>query len=177
LASTQQRRSFPIRVEQVVRSATDKAARKAKADSQQQSPATGKRRPGRPKGRKNSPEADVPLTPELLRITGMLDALVKLIAGFLPLTYLLLDGHFSHHNALQMARQSHLHLISKLRGDAALYLPYTGPYAGAVRIASMAASSMTTICQSSTSKRPLWKGISTPACTRRNCCPESLRNR
>ena len=29
-----------------------------------------------------------------------------------------------------MARQSHLHLISKLRCDAALYFPYTGPYAG-----------------------------------------------
>jgi putative transposase len=29
-----------------------------------------------------------------------------------------------------MARQSNLHLISKLRSDAPLYLPYTGPYAG-----------------------------------------------
>jgi putative transposase len=43
---------------------------------------------------------------------------------------LVLDGHFGHHNALQMARQHHLHLISKLRCDAALYFPYTGPYAG-----------------------------------------------
>src|SRR3989442_2976933 len=33
-------------------------------------------------------------------------------------------------NQVQMARQSHLHLISKLRCDAALYFPYTGPYAG-----------------------------------------------
>jgi hypothetical protein len=130
LVSTQQRRSFPIRVEQVVRSAAEKAASKATADAKKQTPATAKRRPGRPKGRKNTPKADVPLTPELLRITGMLDALLKLIAGFLPLTYLLLDGHFGHHNALQMVRQSPLHLISKLRCDAALYLPYTGPYAG-----------------------------------------------
>jgi hypothetical protein len=130
LVSTQQRRSFPIRVEQVVRSAAEKAASKARADAKQQTPVTAKRRPGRPKGRKNTPKADVPRPPELMRITGMLDALLKLIAGFLPLTYLLLDGHFGHHNALQMARQSHLHLISKLRCDAALYLPYTGPYAG-----------------------------------------------
>ena len=130
LVSTQQRRSFPIRVEQVVRSAAEKAASKARADAKQQTPATAKRRPGHPKGRKNTRKADVPRTPELMRITGMLDALLKLIAGFLPLTYLLLDGHFGHHNALQMARQSHLHLISKLRCDAALYLPYTGPYAG-----------------------------------------------
>jgi DDE superfamily endonuclease len=130
LVSTQQRRSFPVRVEQVVRSAAEKAASKAKADAKKPTPATAKRRPGRPKGRKNTPKADVPLTPELLRITGMLDALLKLIAGFLPLTYLLLDGHFGNHNALHMARQSNLHLISKLRCDAALYLPYTGLYAG-----------------------------------------------
>ena len=60
----------------------------------------------------------------------MLDALLQLIAGFVPLTYLVLDGHFGNHNALQMARQSTLHLISKLRCDAALYFPYAGPYAG-----------------------------------------------
>ena len=46
------------------------------------------------------------------------------------MTYVVLDGHFGNHNALQMARQSHLHLISKLRCDAALYFPYVGPYAG-----------------------------------------------
>jgi hypothetical protein len=41
-----------------------------------------------------------------------------------------LDGHFGTHNALHMARQCHLHLLSKLRHDAALYLPYEGSYAG-----------------------------------------------
>ncbi|OLE20808.1 MAG: hypothetical protein AUI36_34710 [Cyanobacteria bacterium 13_1_40CM_2_61_4] len=41
-----------------------------------------------------------------------------------------MDGHFGNHNAVQMARQRNLHLISKLRCDAALYFPYTGPYAG-----------------------------------------------
>jgi putative transposase len=56
--------------------------------------------------------------------------LLHLIAGGISLTYLVLDGHFGHHNALQMARQHNLHLISKLRCDAALYFPYAGPYAG-----------------------------------------------
>jgi len=130
LVSTQQRRSFPIRVEQVVRSDAEKAASKAKADAKKQTPSPAKRRPGRPKGSKNTPKADVTLTPELLRITGMLGALLKLVAGVVSLTYLVLDGHFGNHNALQMARQSNLHLISKLRGDAALYFPYCGPYAG-----------------------------------------------
>jgi putative transposase len=130
LVSTQQRRSFPIRVEQVVRSDAEKAASKAKAAAKKQAPSTAKRRPGRPTGSKNTPKADVTLTPELLRITGMLGALLKWIAGVVSLTYVVLDGHFGNHNALHRARQCGLHLISKLRCDAALYFPYVGPYAG-----------------------------------------------
>src|SRR2546425_8545004 len=130
LVSVKPRRSFPMRVEQVVRSAAEKAASKARADAKKQKPSTAKRRPGRPKGSKNTPKADGTCTPELCRITAMLDALLHLVAGLIPLTYLVLDGHFGNHNALHMAQQSHLHLISKLRYDAALYFPYTGPYAG-----------------------------------------------
>ena len=130
LVSTQARRAFPLRVEQVVRSDAEKAASKSKADAKKQKSSTDKRPPGRPQGSKNKPKRDVTLTPELCRITGMLDALLKLIAGFVPLTSLVLDGHFGNHNALQMARQNNLHLLSKLRYDAALYLPYAGPYAG-----------------------------------------------
>ena len=130
LVSTQQRRAFPIRVEQVVRSEAEKAASKAQAAAQKPTALCAKRRPGRPQGSKNKPKADGTLTPELARMTGWLDALLSLIAGVIPLTYLVLDGHFGNHNALYMARQHHLHLISKLRCDAALYFPYTGPYAG-----------------------------------------------
>jgi putative transposase len=129
LVSTQQRRSFPIRVEQVVRSDAEKAARQAKADAKQLS-SSPKRRPGRPKGSKNTTKSAVTLTPELSRITGMLGALLHMIAGVVSLTYVVLDGHFGHHNALAMAQQHNLHLISKLRCDAALYFPYAGPYAG-----------------------------------------------
>ena len=60
----------------------------------------------------------------------MLAALLQLVARLIPLRYLVLDGHFGNHNALHLARQCDLHLISKLRSDAALYFPYTGPYAG-----------------------------------------------
>jgi putative transposase len=52
------------------------------------------------------------------------------MAGFIPLTYLVLDGRFGNHPALHMLRQSSLHLISKLRSDSALYLPYDCPYQG-----------------------------------------------
>jgi putative transposase len=130
LVSVQKRRSFPMRIEQVVRSDAEKAARKAKAAAKPAKGAHTTRRPGRPKGSKNTPKAAATLTPELVRITAMLTALLQLIATVLTVTYLVLDGHFGNHNALQMARQCGLHLISKLRCDAALYFPYTGPYAG-----------------------------------------------
>jgi len=130
LVSTQQRRAFPIHVEQVVRSDADKAASKAKADAKKASSSRPKRRPGRPKGSKNTAKSAVTLTPELSRITGMLGALLHRIAGVVSLTYVVLDGHFGNHNALAMAQQHNLHLISKLRCDAALYFPSTGPYAG-----------------------------------------------
>jgi putative transposase len=130
LVSVQARRSFPMRVEQVVRSDAEKAASKAKAAAKKPKAPCAQRRPGRPKGSKTTPKANVTFTPELWRITGWLDALLHLIAGVVSLPYLVLDGHFGNHNALHMARQHNLHLISKLRYDAALYFPYTGPYAG-----------------------------------------------
>ena len=131
LVSTQQRRSFPLCIEQVVRSDAEKAAIKAKgAAKKQKAAATVKRRPGRPKGSKNTPKADGTRPPECVRITGMLDALLHRLAGVVSLTYLVLDGHFGNPNALQMAQEHHLHLLSKLRCDAALYFPYAGPYTG-----------------------------------------------
>src|SRR5712671_711137 len=123
LVSVQKRRSFPMRIAQVVRSDAEKAAKPPEG-------AQATRRPGRPKGSKNTTKAAATLTPELVRITAMLTALLQLITTVLSVTSLVLDGHFGNHNALHRARQCGLHLISKLRYDAALYFPYTGPYAG-----------------------------------------------
>lgn len=130
LVSVQKRRAFPMRVEQVVRSDAEKAASKAKAAAKKPKAPHTKRRPGRPKGSTNTNKATCTLTPELVRIKAILEALLRLITTVLSVTYLVLDGHFGNHNALQMVRQCRLHLISKLRCDAALYFPYTGPYAG-----------------------------------------------
>jgi putative transposase len=60
----------------------------------------------------------------------MIDALLHLIAKVIPLTSLVLDGHFGHHIAVRTAQQCQVHLISKLRSDSAWSLPYEGPYAG-----------------------------------------------
>src|SRR6476659_7013531 len=63
LVSLQQRRAFPLRVEQVVRSEAEKAASKAKAEAKKVKAPSAKRRPGRPKGSKSTPQADVTFTP------------------------------------------------------------------------------------------------------------------
>ena len=70
LVSTQQRCSFPLRVEQVVRSDAEKAASKTKAAAKKPKAPCDKRRPGRPKGSKNKPKADGTVTPELGRIAA-----------------------------------------------------------------------------------------------------------
>jgi putative transposase len=64
LVSVQERRSFPLRVEQVVRSDAENAASKAKARAKKPPPSPATRRLGRPKGSQNQAKADVTLTPE-----------------------------------------------------------------------------------------------------------------
>jgi putative transposase len=130
LISTTQRRSFPMAVEQVLRSAEEKAALAAKTAARSKAQAVPKRKPGRPKASSTKAKATVELSPELTRIQTMILQLLDRIGALLPLTYLVLDGHFGNNAALVMAQQCKLDLISKLRCDSALYLPYDGPYAG-----------------------------------------------
>jgi len=66
------------------------------------------------------------LTPYLLQIQTMLKSLLLLLGIDLCPVYCVMDGAFGNNNALQMVRQCSLHLISKLRHDAALYFPYEG---------------------------------------------------
>jgi putative transposase len=123
LVSVEQRHSFPIQIEQVIKSDIEKSSSSPTKEIKPQE----KRGRGRPKGSKNKNKTQVVLTSELLRIQKMIKSLFKLLAKFIPLTYLVLDGHFGNNNALQMARQVNLHIISKLRSDSALYIPYQHP--------------------------------------------------
>jgi putative transposase len=122
LVSIEQRHSFPVRIEQVMRPSPPPA----NATPPQTKPTAKKRGRGRPKGSKNKDKTAVRLNRELLHIKGMLTALFDLINGAIAPTYLALDGHFGNNYALQMTRQMGLHLVSKLRYDSALYLPYQG---------------------------------------------------
>jgi len=126
LISTKQRRSYPVCVEQMIRTAEEKAASKAKKQAKKAKPDSPKRKPGRPKGSRNKNKAEVALNPELQRIQKMLQSFLNTIQGTIRLTYLVLDGHFGNHPAFHMVRQCQLHLISKLRYDAALHFAYAG---------------------------------------------------
>ena len=126
LVGTQARRSYPMMVEQVIRTEAEKATAKTKKQRKKTQARTKKRQRGRPRGSKNKDKTQVELTPELERIKAMVLQQLTLINGEIPLAYLVLDGHFGNNNALQMTRQCGLHLISKLRHDAALFFPYAG---------------------------------------------------
>jgi hypothetical protein len=130
LISTTQRRSFPLLVEQVLRTPEEQAAARAKTGIPTASIQSPKRKPGRPKGSTTKAKTAVTLTPELTHIQTMIQALHTRIAGLIPLAYVVLDGHFGNHNALPMVVACNLQLISKLRADSAVYFPYDGPYAG-----------------------------------------------
>jgi putative transposase len=126
LVNVTQRRSYPLCVEQTVRSEVEKATCQAKKEAKKVKAAGPKRKPGRPKGSKNKKKSEVILTPELQRIQKMLKALLLRISPLLRPVYLAMDGHFGNYPAFQMVRQCELHLISKLRWDAALYFPWDG---------------------------------------------------
>jgi putative transposase len=130
LISIHKRHSFPIHLEQVLRTPEEKAVTRTKSPSKTSPTSKPKRKGGRPKGSTTKAKTALELTPELSRIQTMILGLLERIRSLLPLTYLVLDGHFGNNNALLMAQQCQLHLISKLRNDSALYLPYTGTYAG-----------------------------------------------
>lgn len=123
--------AYPVSVEQVVRTAEEKAAmataKAAKAAKKGTNDAP-RSRGGRPKGRKTQPKDQVTLTAELQRISATLTALLARMAGWVTVKYLVLDGHFGNNKTLCMVRQHHLHLISKLRADSALHQPYTGAH-------------------------------------------------
>lgn len=130
LVSVQQHHSYPLSMEQIIRSPEEKAASQAKKAEKKSMATEPKHKRGRPKGSKNKKKAEVSLNPELLRIQKMIKALLLLISSLLQPVYLALDGHFGNYPTYLMVRQCGLHLISKLRWDAALCFPFAGEYKG-----------------------------------------------
>jgi putative transposase len=117
LISVKKRTSYPVMTKQVIKAKEEKPVEKVKKQA-------GKR--GRPKGNTNKNRQEVELTPYLLQIRTMFKSLLLLLGVDLIPIYCVMDGAFGNNNALQTVRQCSLHLISKLRYDAALYFPYEG---------------------------------------------------
>ena len=122
LMSVKRRTSYPVMMEQHNKLHTEEPQEGCK----QKSPRTR----GRPKGSKNQNRREVTLSPYLGFVQETIRGLLKLVGDDLKVMYFVFDGAFGHNDALQMVRQLGLHLISKLRHDAALYFPYEGPYSG-----------------------------------------------
>jgi putative transposase len=122
LLSVKRRTSYPVVTEQVAK------AGEAAAPAQSTQKAKGQR--GRPPGSKNRNRRDVELSPSLRFLQEHIKSLLKQIGDACKVVYFIFDGELGHNDALQMVRQVGLHLVSKLRHNSALYLPYTGPYAG-----------------------------------------------
>lgn len=113
LVDVGQRRAYPLRVAQ-------------RLPAQAPDPVTPapKRGRGRPKGSKNHAKPTPVLSAELLLLATLLRAVLSLIAP-LSVKHLVLDGFFGTYPATWTVRDCGLHLISKLRHNAALYLPYS----------------------------------------------------
>ena len=131
LVSVKNRRSYPMMMEQIVRSnASANTDVSATEDQDNTQKAIAKQGPGRPKGSRNRNKKDVTLSNTLKQLQTMVKSFLQQMGDSIKLRYFVLDGYFGHNNALQMVSQCGLHLISKLRTDAALYYPPTTPYKG-----------------------------------------------
>jgi len=130
LVNVLEEHSYPLQVTQTVKSAEEKAASKARAEAKKVKKAAEKRKPGRPKGSKNKMKQEVTLNAELLRIQNALKSLLATIGTVLPLKYVVLDGHFGNYPGALMVKQLKLHLISKMRSDAALYPAFEKEHQG-----------------------------------------------
>jgi hypothetical protein len=130
LVNVREEHSYPMQTIQVVKSVEEKKASKAKAEAKKVKKAGEKKKPGRPKGSKNKNKQDVVLNPELLRIQKALKELLETVGATLALAYVVMDGHFGNYPSAFMIRCENLHLISKLRSNAALYTPFEGEHNG-----------------------------------------------
>jgi len=130
VVNVRKEQSHPLQVTQMVKSAEEKAASKAKAAAKKTRKAGEKGKSGRRKGSKNKDKQIVVLCPELVRIQTALLSVLETIGATIRLKYVVMDGHFGNYPSAYMVRQAQLHLISKLRHNAALYSAFVGEHPG-----------------------------------------------
>jgi len=122
LLQVETRESYPLVTEQLVRGDVQASAPKA---AQAKNP-----KPGRPKGSVSKNRKDVKLSPFQTQLQGCIRAALKLAEPDLGIVYFVYDGALGNNAGLQAVAQTGLRLISKLRHDSKLHLPYAGEYSG-----------------------------------------------
>jgi len=115
LIDVQQRRSYPLHIQQLLPTTKGEAS----------TPPTPKGQRGRPKGSKNYVKPDPILSSILCLLQGMLTTIQAQLTP-VHVNHIVLDGKFGNYPSTWAVQQSGLHIISKMRHDAALYLPYSG---------------------------------------------------
>ena len=120
---TVERKSYPLMVEQRIK---NEVSKKSQATKKKQPKASK----GRPEGSRNRNKREFKPSSELKQINEMLKVLLGLLRRFVKVRYLALDGHFGHNQAVLLAQQNELELISKLRRDTVLFEKYEGKYGG-----------------------------------------------
>jgi putative transposase len=122
LVNVRTRQAYTLTAEQVVRSEAEKEqAKRRRQECKTKVADQTPKKSGRPQGSKNKNKAEVVLCPELERILAWTQKVMALVGKKIPVRYFVLDGHFGNHPAYQMTRQLNLHLICKMRHNAALY--------------------------------------------------------
>jgi len=115
LIDVQDRRAYPLYIQQLLPS----------SKSEEKPSARPKRGRGRPKGSKNHVKPEPVLNATLVVLQAMLGTILVYIKG-LQVKHVVLDGKFGNYPSTWLVQQTGLHIISKMRQDAALYFPYDG---------------------------------------------------
>jgi putative transposase len=115
LIDVEARQSYPLSVEQIM---------PVEKSPEPETPAP-KRQRGRPKGRKNHEKPKPTLKPLLCLFQGMLSKIEQYLAS-LQVKHIVLDGKFGNYPSTWVVREAGYHIISKMRHNSALYLPFDG---------------------------------------------------
>jgi len=124
LLDVENKKSWPIIIEQIL-------PKKKEDKTTEEDAAKPKRGKGRPKWSKNKNKKNVVLNTEMQQIKSILDKVKKLLSDCeVKIVYFVYDGAMGNNPGLQMVLQSGLNLVSKLKNNSALYLPWAGSYSG-----------------------------------------------
>jgi putative transposase len=116
LVDVESRQSYPLYVQQIIPQPLPEPDVSPKV----------KRGRGRPKGSKSYAKSEPVLSP-LLQLLGQMIRAIQAKIAYLQVKHIVLDGNFGNYPSTWLVQQTDLHIISKMKRNAALYLPYSGP--------------------------------------------------